>query len=82
MHKAEVLLRDKSGRERLYLDEINDNHLDSYVFLWEEGNFACDCNRSLFLYENGEAEALPCGDTEIRVVSLRIDGAELYHERE
>lgn len=41
------------------------------VFLWEEGNFSCDCNRSEFAQRHGyDWPELECGDT-IKLVSMR-----------
>lgn len=46
------------------------NNDDLRRFLWEEGNFSCDCNRSEFF----GIEQLPCGDS-IKLVQL---GYNLY----
>lgn len=35
---------------------------------WTEGNYACDCNRSLFMY--GEDRQLPCDDGIAKVIEL------------
>lgn len=33
------------------------------VFIWEEGNYACDCNRALFFYraQNLSEKEIDCG---------------------
>ena len=39
-------------------------------YMWEDGNYGCDCNRSLFAQRYGwDIPELPCGDT-IELVSL------------
>ena len=47
------------------LDKDLSCNLDLY--LWEEGNFSCDCNRRLFFYPGQEFEDDPCGDEEFSV---------------
>ena len=46
---------------------------DSARYMYEEGNYACDCNRSLFIERhcNDEFQEMGCGD-EIKLVSLKI----------
>lgn len=46
------------------------------LFLWLEGDYACDCNRSLFLYDFDREKQLECGD-EIIVIDkiVRPDGS-------
>lgn len=53
----------------------------SLLYIWTEGNYSCDCNRSLFLYglENTDPPdraKLHCGET-IQLISLSWDGREL-----
>lgn len=43
-------------------------------YMWEEGNYSCDCNKSLFIQRNCDesfnyGEEMPCGD-KIELVSL------------
>ena len=40
-------------------------------FLWEEGNFACDCNRIDFLYDEWP-EDYPCNRDENRIELLSL----------
>jgi len=41
-------------------------------FMWEEGNYSCDCNKSLFLSrEYKEVPELDCGDT-IKILDFDI----------
>jgi hypothetical protein len=85
--KVTALLRDPAGVEReceigwplvcVNMDE--ERHLAYAMF--GDGNYACDCNRSLWLHELDFDEAWPCGST-IRCLSLKIDGEEIYSERD
>lgn len=47
-------------------DEILGLTEDSpYTFIWEDGNYACDCNRRIFFEENGEqgnTEEISCSN--------------------
>lgn len=78
MAKIEVLLRDRAGFERIDSYEIKDQYKDQWT-IWEEGNFACDCNRSQFLYKDDETD-FDCGDDRIMVVWLKVDGVIVYAE--
>ena len=54
---------------------------DSQEFLWNDGNYSCDCNRRLFLcrlngLDDPEDEDDPCGHT-IKLTSLIINGVEV-----
>ncbi len=54
---------DPPGKGTAWLDDDGPN-----FFQWEDGNYACDCNRgSMF----GINENMPCGDT-IEVFDLEI----------
>lgn len=81
MVNVTAFLRDPSGFEGEYSYEIEDDFTSHDVyFMWEDGNYACDCNRSLFLRGLDFEESWPCGRT-IRCLSLKMDGEEIYHER-
>ena len=46
--------------------------VESAEFMFEEGNYSCDCNKSLFLQEQGfDIDEQPCGD-EIEILSYNI----------
>ena len=49
---------------------------EDMLFQWLENNYACDCNRSLFLYDFDRDKQLECGD-EIIVIDkiVRADGS-------
>ena len=54
---------------------------DDGLFIWQEGNFACDCNRSDFLYvESPHDES--CGMNIVMESMIREDtGEEIYREQ-
>ena len=46
--------------------------VDSAEFMFEEGNYSCDCNKSLFLQQQGfDIDEQPCGD-EITIETFKI----------
>lgn len=67
------------------------DHCDSwqtaYSFIWEDGNYACDCNRALFFEraKTGDQDAwpeTPCGNSLYRLDKLvvRETGEIVYSE--
>ena len=78
--KVEVLLRDQAGVEKVHAYDCEPEYRDSLVFMWEDGNYACDCNRSIFLHELNFDEAWPCSNGKIKVVWLKCDGEQVYSE--
>jgi len=40
-------------------------------FMWEDGNYSCDCNRARFFGLGGPDEDWPCGD-EIEISDLEV----------
>lgn len=58
------------------------------AFIWDEGNFACDCNRGQFFDEAGgdgddEDDEIPCGDGAYSVrVETKSSGRVLYQDDE
>ena len=93
-YKIDVYLRDlNTGYSDVYHthdpfdNEFYNNGFGTY--LWSEGNYSCDCNRSLFLYcyaENGTGKYkdYPCGEGNIIIDKIvRVDTGEiLYSENE
>ena len=64
MQKAHIILR-YEGKDYSVKEEYDD---DAPVeFMWTEGNYCCDCNRSIFM----GIKEMDCGD-EIELVSLII----------
>lgn len=62
--------------------EYAPNQEDGF-FIWEEGNFACDCNRhSFFCKAVGEEDTEddpPCGDERYSVLDIRFENGEVYY---
>jgi hypothetical protein len=79
--KITAVLRDtRTGevREHHYLDEAGADQEDTIhgvLWVWTEGNYECDCNRSIFMY--GVDKQMPCNsdDNVIVLDDLIIDGA-------
>lgn len=68
----------------LLFDDFGGDKYPNY-FIWEEGNYSCDCNRRLFFARaNCEEEDWQsgCGDTEYSVSILLEDGECIYSEFE
>lgn len=58
-------------------DAIYDRDTDGpSLFIWEEGNFSCDCNRSLFF--DGKTHA--CGDEKFKVNIYNLKESLIYQE--
>ena len=56
---------------------------DGNTFIWQEGNFACDCNRGQFFCEAKGLDDMdaPCGDTHFTVLDIkRLSGEVVYSE--
>lgn len=73
----------KTGEVRVHDDSISMYPNGSpNAFIWEEGNYACDCNRSLFFHNWGpESDAQACTETEFSVnLSNKVDGVVFYRE--
>lgn len=73
----EFYLRDtETGKTGIYKDEYKDS--DGVEFMWEEGNYACDCNRADFLY--GESP-IGCGTTRIALDKVvRVDDQKVVYD--
>lgn len=87
MTRVAVHLRDTVlGVDGVYQMDIEDRYLENIPFLFEHGNYSCDCNRSNFLAEvrdDGYDTDLACNGGPNRVVVDRIvseDGAILYRD--
>lgn len=48
-------------------------------FIWTEGNFACDCNRGLFLDRalGRDESEWPCGDARFELDWVEVDGVRI-----
>lgn len=51
-------------------------------YIWEYGNFSCDCNRATFFTEAGNEEDPDedCGDTAYTVLEIKAAGKIVYKE--
>lgn len=70
--------KNKTGEIRIYNDII---YFDD-VYMWEDGNYSCDCNRRLFFARaNNEEEDWEsgCGNTEYSV-NIFLDNKCIYSE--
>lgn len=76
----QVLIRNNAtGEDRLYAYE-HDWH-DSSDFLWTDGNYSCDCNRSLFFgyaagLKRGEIEQADCGESAFAIPYVILPNGE------
>lgn len=44
---------------------------DSSYFMWTEGNFSCDCNLSIFFYENTDDDPdQKCGNIDFKIEKI------------
>lgn len=68
-----VIMKDNSNDDVRGL-VINREWSPEEEFLWEEGNFSCDCNRFLLFYDDPSnptnEEKCPCGDTRFTVLEI------------
>lgn len=47
------------------------DELEGVTWMYEEGNYSCDCNRSLFIWRKYPGfESMDCGD-KIKLVSIK-----------
>ncbi len=81
--KIEVHLRNKlNGDSRICIEEgyLNEDG-DFFDFVWSEGNFSCDCNRSIFLYEGDSSKTMECHTENIIIDKIvRQDTGEILYE--
>ena len=73
-----------SGEKRVFRDPHDYAADDFIAYLWSDGNFGCDCNRSLFFARAVGAEEIdaPCGQTQFEVEKIvdRASGAVVYRD--
>jgi len=74
-----------TGERRTYSDDwiVEDEDGFSSRYIWEEGNFACDCNRALFFARSigeDDPEDRPCGDERFTVKITDEAGVVLYQD--
>lgn len=72
--KYKITLKDKvSGYSRTFYEDydIDEDGNDGAYYMWNDGNYSCDCNRSLFLWEWKKEELECSGETnQIELVEL------------
>lgn len=62
--------------------ESEEDVLSGMVFMYTDGNYSCDCNKTLFWCRSQqleEPEHPPCGDTMVlaKLTAIRPDGSEV-----
>jgi hypothetical protein len=69
-----------------YMNVRSDGTQEFWKFNWEEGNFACDCNRKLFFHNaldlDLNEEEITCSEGKYRVKIYDLDGQLLYQDEE
>lgn len=55
----------------LETQEVKEVETNASLFMWEEGNYACDCNRSIFFYGLDVDKAFPCGEKRFEMVGFK-----------
>lgn len=75
-----------TGKTRDYYDHLslNDDGTPN-IFNWEENNYACDCNRSLFWFraigeEESEGAECPCGSERYLVNLIDLTTNEIIYK--
>lgn len=82
------LRRVSDGLERVYKTDgvLMDDKTNLSTWIWEEGNYSCDCNRYLFFQragKEGEEEEVECTDGKYIVWIVNpLDGNVVYDERD
>ncbi len=87
MSTYRIRLRDTTNGQERAIDDISD--MDTVLYSWLEGNFACDCNRSIRMYDLLLDDCRPCnsGDNTIELLSITKMcygdfGPEVIYDRE
>ena len=85
--KIKVHIRNNDTKQvRIYEDDglWDEDTQEVALYIWEEGNFACDCNRQLFWWRanNENEDETPCGDSKFSVNIYSTNGKLVYKEFE
>ena len=75
----------RDGNRQVINSGFDYSNLDGLLFQWLEGNFGCDCNRSIFMYPEEESKHLDCNIEEnvIQVEWIQdIDTGEILWKQE
>lgn len=83
MNSSHALIRNNETKEvRKYIYHYE--WLEHSEYIWEEGNYACDCNRSIFWHSandpNWDGESDDCGDDKYSVQVIGEDDSVLYDD--
>lgn len=76
--KYRITLKDTlTGDTRTFEQSMSDDtpqaadHVMEY--LWNDGNYGCDCNRSLFLWQFDDNKQLPCDFLKNRIELVELE---------
>jgi len=74
--KAEIK---HAGKIVTEIYEVEEKYAESQEFLWTEGNYSCDCNRSIFFFELNVDDCWPCNleNNLFELVSLEVGGEKI-----
>ena len=83
--KYTVFIRDnETGETRAISETQPDEYVDLLRFVWQEGNYRCDCNRAATFYGDlADDKSQECGDRRFFVSHLELeDGSviEIQHD--
>lgn len=73
--------KNATGEVRSYEDEMTFSD-DQPFYIWEEGNYSCDCNRSDFFRNaanEDDPDDIPCSDGKYSV-NIAANGEIIYRE--
>lgn len=66
-----VVILEHEGKSYELHPDFDYDEFHHAEFIWEEGNFSCDCNRSIFINEiDNTFPLMDCGDT-IKLTELK-----------
>lgn len=60
-------------------EEGNEDKNCFHAYPWAEGNFSCDCNRSIFMYDDWEYECNPHDNVIVVDKIVRTDTGEIIY---
>lgn len=67
----DIISGDTRTFEEEYEQDVYPDYPYEYVeYLWEKGNYSCDCNRSIFLWPDNEGKHLECSNNLIKLIEL------------
>lgn len=77
-HRRTIFIYKLKYKNKIYDMEYDFGYeypVESAIYMFTEGNYSCDCNRSDFIrkkYGEDEIEELPCGE-EIKLINYRFE---------